>query len=111
MPNKQVLDSLRAIFGDVAPKLAELTDTVVFGDIWERPGLSKRDRSMITLAALIAMGRLEFLPTYLGRALDNGVTSAEFDEILTHLSVYAGFPGTISAARVVNEVLQKRSLK
>lgn len=108
MTSTPVRDSLHAIFGDVAPKLAELTETVVFGDLWERKGLSKRDRSMVTLSALIALNQLEFLPAYLARALDNGVTRAELDEIVTHLSVYAGFPGAISAARVVNQVLQAR---
>lgn len=108
MPNSPVRDSLRAIFGDVAPKLAQLTESVVFGDLWERKGLSKRDRSVVTLTALIALNQLEFLPAYLSRALDNGVTRDELDEIVTHLSVYVGFPGAIDAARVVNQVLQAR---
>ncbi|TDU31832.1 4-carboxymuconolactone decarboxylase [Panacagrimonas perspica] len=111
MPSKELRDSLRGIFGDVAPKLAELTETVVFDDVWERKALSKRDRSVVTVSALIAMGRLEQLPAHMGRALDNGVTQAEIEEIVTHLAIYAGFPCAISAARIANEVFQERAAK
>jgi 4-carboxymuconolactone decarboxylase len=73
------------LVGDVAPKLAELTDEVLFGDVWARPGLSPRDRSLITVAGLIALGRTDQLRSHLGLALDNGVTREELAEVATHL--------------------------
>ena len=108
MPSPELRSTLHSLFGEVAPKLAEVTETVVFDDIWERPQLSKRDRSVITVAALIAMNRAEQLPAHLARALDNGVTRTELDEIITHLAFYAGFPCAITAARLTHELLQKR---
>lgn len=90
--------------GDVAPKLAELTDDVLFGDIWERPGLSKRDRSLITVTALVALYRTRELPSHLGRALDNGLSKDELIEAITHLAFYAGWPCAISAAAAAKEV-------
>ncbi len=94
-------------FGDIAPKLAELTDEVLFGDIWERPGLSKRDRSLITVAALVALYRNHELPFHLGRALENGVTREELIEVITHLAFYAGWPNAVTAASVAKDVLAK----
>lgn len=85
--------------GRDAPKLAELTDEVLFGDMWERTELSKRDRSMVTVAALVAMYRLEQLPFHLNRALDNGVTKVELVEIITHLAFYSGWPTAASAIK------------
>ena len=76
--------TLRDLIGDVAPKLAELTEDVLFGDVWERPGLSKRDRSLITVATLVALNRTEQLPFHLVRALENGVTKEEIVESVTH---------------------------
>lgn len=90
--------------GDVAPKLAELTDDVLFGDIWERPGLAKRDRSLITVAALVALYRTNELPGHLRRALDNGVSRDELVELITHLAFYAGWPTAMSAMRAAKEV-------
>ncbi len=87
--------------GTVAPKLAEITDTVLFGDIWERPELSKRDRSMITVSALIALCRPEQLPFHLGKALENGVTKDELAEVVTHLAFYAGWPAAATAAKLL----------
>ena len=74
------------LFGDIAPKFAELTDDVLFGDVWARPGLSPRDRSLITVAALIAMNRPDQLRAHLARARDNGVTQDELVETITHLA-------------------------
>ena len=89
------------LIGDVAPKLAGLTDDVLFGDVWERPELSKRDRSLITVAALVSLYRPEQLPGHLRRAIDNGVTRDELVELVTHLAFYAGWPSAMSAmARV-----------
>ena len=90
--------------GDIAPKLAALTDQVLFGDIWERPGLSKRERSVATVAALIAMNRAEQLPFHLQRALDNSVTHAELGELITHLAFYSGWPTAATAVRTLREL-------
>ena len=91
-------------FGDIAPKLAQLTDDVLFGDVWERPELSKRDRSLMTVRALIAMHRPEQLRFHLGRALENGLTQAELIEAITHLAFYAGWPCASTAITVAREV-------
>jgi 4-carboxymuconolactone decarboxylase len=80
----------RQAFGDIAPALADYTDDVLFGDVWERPGLSKRDRSLITVATLVALYRSNELPFHLKRALENGVTRNELVELITHLAFYAG---------------------
>jgi len=93
---------------DVFPKLGELTDKVVFGDLWERPGLSKRDRSLITLAALTALYRPDQIRGHLWRALDNGVTREEITEVVTHLAFYVGWPNAGSAALMVKQVFEER---
>ena len=89
-------------FGHVAPKLAEVTDNVLFGDIWERPGLSKRDRSLITVAALVSMYRLEQLPFHIAKALENGLTHEELIETVTHLAFYAGWPAAASTINLID---------
>lgn len=91
------------VFGQVAPKLAEVTDHVLFGDIWERPGLSKRDRSLITVAALVSLYRLEQLPFHLAKARENGLTHEELAEAVTHLAFYAGWPAAASAANLLDK--------
>jgi len=93
--------------GEMAPKLAELTDNVLFGDVWERPGLSKRDRSLVTVSALIAMNRPDQLRSHLARARDNGVTQEEVVEVITHLAFYAGWPNAVTAVAVAKEVFQR----
>lgn len=85
------------MFGEFAPKLVSLTDDVLFGDVWERPGLSKRDRSLITVAALVALYRTNQLPSHLDRALENGLTRDELVEATTHLAFYAGWPNASTA--------------
>lgn len=85
------------LIGDFAPKLVELTDNVLFGDVWERPGLSKRDRSLVTVAALVALYRTEQMPGHMRRAIDNGVTLDELIEAITHLAFYAGWPSAMTA--------------
>ena len=92
------------LMGDLAPKLAELTDEVLLGDVWARPGLSPRDRSLITVAALVALNRTDQLRSHLGRALDNGVTQAELVETVTHLAFYAGWPCAVSAVGTLRDV-------
>ena len=90
--------------GDIAPKLAQLTDDVLFGDVWERPQLSKRDRSLITCAALVATGKVEQLGFHFPRALENGVTQDELVELITHLAFYAGWPSAMSAITKAKEL-------
>ena len=92
----------------VVPKLIDLSETVLFGDVWERPQLSKRDRSLITCATLIALGREKQLVGHLQRALDNGVTKDEIGEIITHLAFYAGWPAAMTAALVAKDVFEKK---
>jgi 4-carboxymuconolactone decarboxylase len=91
----------------VAPKLVELTEGVLFGDVWERAGLSKRDRSLITVAALVALARPDQLRNHLDRALLNGVTKDEIVELITHLAFYSGWPTAISAGLIAKEVFEK----
>jgi 4-carboxymuconolactone decarboxylase len=81
-----------------APKLAELSETLLFGDIWQRAELSPRERSIATVSALLALYRPAQLPFHLQRALDNGVSRAELGELITHLAFYAGWPAAASAA-------------
>jgi len=98
----------REIMKEVAPGLAELTVDVLFGDVWERPGLSKRDRSLITVATLIALYRTGQLPGHIGRALDNGVTKEEIGEVITHMAFYAGWPTAAQASRIAKDVYDAR---
>jgi 4-carboxymuconolactone decarboxylase len=92
------------LMGDIAPKLAQLTDSVLFGDVWARPGLSRRDRSLVTVSALIAMNRPDQLRSHLALARQNGVTRDELIEAITHLAFYAGWPNAITAVTVAREV-------
>ena len=92
----------------LAPKLIDLTEKVLFGDVWERPGLSKRDRSLITVATLVALNRSEQLRGHLDRALDNGVTKDEIVELITHLAFYSGWPTAMSAALLAKEVFEQK---
>ena len=94
------------MIGDFAPKLVDLTDDVLFGDVWERPGLSKRDRSLITVASLVSLNRLEQLPGHLRRAVDNGVTVDELIEEITHLAFYAGWPTAMSAIMIAKGLFE-----
>jgi 4-carboxymuconolactone decarboxylase len=96
------------LVGDVAPKLAELTDSVLFGDVWARSELSPRDRSLITVSALIAMNRPDQLRSHLARARDNGVSEQELSEAITHLAFYAGWPSAVTAVAVARDVFQKK---
>jgi len=94
--------------GDIAPKLAQLTDSVLFGDVWARPGLSRRDRSVVTVSALIAMNRPDQLRSHLALALDNGVTRDELIEAITHLAFYAGWPAANTAVGIARQVFAER---
>lgn len=103
--SSDIRDRLRS----TAPKLMELTDKVVFGDMWERPELSKRDRSLITVAMLVANHRDRQLPGHLGRAMDNGVTQEELVEIITHAAFYAGWPCAMTAATIAKDFFDQRN--
>jgi 4-carboxymuconolactone decarboxylase len=94
--------------GDFAPKLAELTDNVLYGDVWERPQLSKRDRSLVTVSALIALNRPDQLRSHFVKARENGVTQEELIETITHLAFYAGWPNAVSAIGVAREIFEKK---
>ena len=98
----------RSAIQEVAPHLAELSANGLFGDVWERPGLSKRDRSLITVAMLVALYRSGQLPGHINRALDNGVTKDEIGEVITHVAFYAGWPTAANAARIIKEVYDER---
>ena len=91
--------------GDIAPKLADLTEDILFGDVWERPVLSKRDRSLATVSALVAMNRTEQLPFHIQRAIENGVTKEELVEVITHLAFYSGWPTAMSAMMIAKQEL------
>ncbi len=98
----------RSAISEIAPHLAELSADVLFGDVWERPGLSKRDRSLITVASLISLYRTDQLGAHIGRALDNGVTKEEIGDVITHLAFYSGWPTASTASRVAKEAFDQR---
>jgi len=93
-------------FGDVAPALARYTKDVLFGDVWQRPGLTPRDRSLITVASLVALYRSNELPFHIEKALENGVTKDELIETITHLAFYSGWPTAATAAAIAARVFE-----
>ena len=99
------------LMGDIAPKLVELTDDVLFGDVWKRPGLSPRDRSLITVAALVSLYRTDQVESHIRRALDNGLTAEELAEAITHLAFYAGWPCAVSAAVTLRHIIADRTAR
>ena len=94
----------------VVPRMIELSEDLIYGDIWERPNMSKRDRSLFVIAALIATYRPEQLKGHIGRGLDNGLTKDEIAEMITHLAFYSGWPASMTAARVLKEVMDERGI-
>src|SRR3989442_14714439 len=108
MSESQGQTPAQKMIGDFLPKMVSLTDDVLFGDVWERAELSKRDRSLVTVAALIAGGNSEQLPFHLQRAKENGVTEAELIETITHLAFYSGWPKAMSAITVAKEIFKKQ---
>ena len=108
MPTPVSVNPAREEVRPVVPKLIELSESVLFGDVWERSQLSKRDRSLITVAALVALYRSDQLPGHLERALANGVTREEIGELITHLAFYAGWPVAMTAARIARGVFDKK---
>jgi 4-carboxymuconolactone decarboxylase len=101
---KKSSNAAQQLIGSFAPKLVELTDRVLFDDVWERPELTRRDRSLITVSALIALNRPDQLRFHLGKAVENGVKELELIEAITHLAFYAGWPNAMSAIMLAKEV-------
>ena len=99
----------RKNFGDIAPHLADITDNVLFGDVWENPVLSPRDRSLVTIASLISLYRVNEMPFHLKRALENGVTRDEIIETITHLAFYAGWPPAMTALPIARKAFEEAS--
>lgn len=110
MTDEKKPSAARQAFGDVAPKFADMTDDWLFGDIWERPGLKPRDRSLITVSVLTAQYRTEQLPYHLNKALDNGVTKDELVELITHVTMYSGWPVGVSAIMLAKKVFAERGV-
>jgi 4-carboxymuconolactone decarboxylase len=100
----------RKSFGDIAPHLAEITDKVLFGDVWENPALKPRDRSLVTITCLIAMYRINEMPFHIKKALENGVTKQEIIEAVTQIAFYAGWPPAMTALPIVKKVFEEAGL-
>jgi 4-carboxymuconolactone decarboxylase len=107
MSESKPAGAAQQMFGDIAPKLAELSDEVLFGDVWERPQLSKRDRSLITCAALVALGKTDQMNSHFPRAIRNGVTQEELIEMITHMAFYSGWPSAVTAVARAREIFAK----
>ena len=99
--------AMRAPWGDIAPRLTEISNTVLFDDVWQRPGLSPRDRSLVTVANLISLYRSNELPFHLKKALENGVTRDEIIEVITHLAFYSGWPTASTALSIARRVFDE----
>ena len=97
------------MFGDFAPKLVSLTDDVLFGDVWEREGLSPRDRSLATITGLIAAGNIDQLNWHIPYGIQNGLTETEIKEAIIHLAFYAGWPKAVSAMAVAKRIFDNQS--
>ena len=104
------LTVVQKAFGEIAPDFAELTDRVLFGEVWQRPGLSQRDRSLITVATLVALYRTNELPNHLKRAIDNGVSRDELVEAIMHLAFYSGWGNAIMAVDVARNVFERHNI-
>jgi 4-carboxymuconolactone decarboxylase len=100
----------RNAFGDFAPGMVHYTDKVLFDEVWERPGLSKRDRSLVTISALTALGKMEQLQFHLDFARRNGVTDGELEEALLHLAFYSGWPNGMGATTVLRNIIESQEV-
>jgi 4-carboxymuconolactone decarboxylase len=106
MSNEIKKSAIQQMLGDFAPKMVEYTDNVLFGDVWEGKELSQRDRSLITVSALIAGEHSGQLKYHLSRAKDNGLTEAELIGVITHLAFYAGWPRAMTAIMIAKELFE-----
>jgi 4-carboxymuconolactone decarboxylase len=104
---KEEPTNARKGFGDIAPHLAEITDKVLFGDVWENDTLSPRDRSLVTITSLISLYRINEMPFHLKKALDNGLTREEIIATITHLAFYAGWPPAMTALQIVRKIFDE----
>jgi 4-carboxymuconolactone decarboxylase len=104
---KEEPTNARKSFGDMAPHLAEITDKVLFGDVWENAALSPRDRSLVTIASLISLYRTNETPFHLKKALENGVTRPEIIGAITQLAFYAGWPPAMTALQIARKVFEE----
>lgn len=111
MPDVKETTAIKSLLGDFAPKIVELADNVLFGDIWKRIELSARDRSLITIACLIANKDIEQLPFHINKGIENGLTQKEIVEIITHLAFYAGWPKAMSAISIAKEIFKAKEEK
>lgn len=109
MTDDNTQSDMGKMFGDFAPKLVSLTDDVLFGDVWERPELSPRDRSLATIASLISAGNIEQLNWHIPYGIKNGLTQAEIKEAITQLAFYAGWPKAVSAMNVAKRIFDEQS--
>jgi 4-carboxymuconolactone decarboxylase len=114
LPLDEAVEAKRAAsveqqFGNVAPGIVQYTTDVLFRDLWLRPDLAPRDRSLVTVSALIASGQVAQITYHLNRAMDNGLTQAQAGEVITHLAFYAGWPNAFSALSVAKDVFEKRA--
>jgi 4-carboxymuconolactone decarboxylase len=107
MTENNTESAMQRMFGDFAPKFTSLTDDVLFGDVWARPELSPRDRSLITVAGLLAGGNIEQLEFHLPLAKTNGVTETELQETIIHLAFYAGWPKAVSAMTIAKRIFSE----
>jgi 4-carboxymuconolactone decarboxylase len=107
MANKIHPTGAEKAIGNFSPKLVSLTDDVLFGDVWERSALSKRDRSLTTITALIALRASEQLPFHLKKGVENGLTQEEIVELITHMAFYSGWPSAMSAIAVAKKVFEE----
>src|SRR6267143_4195124 len=113
LPLNEAAEAQRAsrneqLFGAVAPGVLQYTTDLLFRDLWLRPGLAPRDRSLVTVSALVASGQVAQMPYHLNRAMDNGLTEAQAAEVVTHLAFYVGWPNAFSALPVAKDVFEKR---
>lgn len=107
MSEDSKISPARQAYGDIAPALADYTDDVLFGDVWKRPGLSERDRSLITVASLVVLYRQNEMPFHFKKALENGVTREELVELITHLAFYGGWPVANTAVPIARRVFDE----
>lgn len=104
---KEEPTNARKAFGDIAPHLAEITDKVLFGDVWEQSALSPRDRSLVTITSLISLYRTNEMPFHFKKALENGITREEIIGTITHLAFYTGWPPAMTALQIARKVFDE----
>ena len=102
---------MRAPWADIAPRLTEISNAILFDDVWQRPGLGPRDRSLVTVATLIALYRSNELPFHFKKALENGVTRDEIIEVITHLAFYSGWANAMTAVSVAKDVFREKGIR